>query len=182
MRNERTLMDLTPKPRLYAGERFRSSLEADWACTLDFYRIEWKYEPEGIQLPSGEGYVPDFWLPQIGTWIEVKGDTIPRAEKAAELASVLSVTREGKGGRDWPGGQIVLLGFTYGLDRSLNWRDPLGANTWMGKCASCECWSWMRPKYLACRHCLTRFTQGSLYSTGQLGIRAADHHEWTVAR
>jgi hypothetical protein len=176
-------VDLAAKPRLYAGERFRSSLEADWACTLDFYDIEWKYEPEGIQLPSGKGYVPDFWLPQIGTWLEVKGETIPGAEKTAELASALALPHTGKRARDWPGGQIVALGLApirdHGLN--LNWADPLSYNTWMGKCASCGHWSWMRPRYLACRKCLTRFTEGNLYSTGQLSFRVADHHEWTVA-
>lgn len=64
----------------YAGCRFRSRLEARWAVFLDALKIEWQYEPEGFELPSG-WYLPDFRLParercdggDIDVWIEVKG-------------------------------------------------------------------------------------------------------------
>lgn len=61
----------------YAGCRFRSRLEARWAIFFDTLGIEWQYEPEGFELPSGR-YLPDFFLPNIGTcgqWGEVKGRT-----------------------------------------------------------------------------------------------------------
>ncbi|GGY52629.1 hypothetical protein GCM10010384_68040 [Streptomyces djakartensis] len=75
-------------PTTYAGTRFRSRLEADWAVTLDGLGILWEYEPELIVLPSGTRYVPDFWLPEVGTWLEVKGPNTPRREKATELGKV----------------------------------------------------------------------------------------------
>lgn len=56
----------------YAGCRFRSRLEARWAVFLDHLKITWEYERQGFDLPSGR-YLPDFWLPEPGTWIEVKG-------------------------------------------------------------------------------------------------------------
>lgn len=60
----------------YASCRFRSRLEARWAVFFDRMGIEWQYEPEGFKL-THDGrqhyYLPDFFLPQIGTWIEVKG-------------------------------------------------------------------------------------------------------------
>ena len=57
----------------YAGCRFRSRLEARWAVFFDALGIEWQYEPEGFELPSG-WYLPDFLVttPAGQAWIEVK--------------------------------------------------------------------------------------------------------------
>jgi hypothetical protein len=72
-------------PRTYRGVRFRSTLEADWAANLDALGIAWQYEPEAVQLPSGELYRPDFYLPECTTWLEVKGPHNDRLEKTFEL-------------------------------------------------------------------------------------------------
>jgi hypothetical protein len=56
----------------YAGCRFRSRLEARWAVFFDAQRIAWDYEPEGFHLPGGACYLPDFWLPQVEMYAEVK--------------------------------------------------------------------------------------------------------------
>src|SRR5690606_22892638 len=74
-------------PTYYHGTWFRSRLEADWAATLDQYGIAWTYEPETITLPSGKTYVPDFWLPDHDTWLEVKGPGVPGLDKAHEFAA-----------------------------------------------------------------------------------------------
>ncbi len=81
--------NLTPLPTFYKGVTFRSRLEARWAIYFDNVGIEWEYEKEAYQLRSGN-YLPDFWLPQVNMWAEVKpGDfsVIERA-KAYELAKV----------------------------------------------------------------------------------------------
>lgn len=70
----------------YKGYRFRSRLEARWAVFFDALGIEWQYEPEGFERTEpvwhetlgrvGEKvirYLPDFYLPQTDTWVEVKG-------------------------------------------------------------------------------------------------------------
>ena len=62
----------------YAGCRFRSRLpEARWAVFLDHMSIDWEFEPQGYDLPSGR-YLPDFRIstgrrdvPQF--YVEVKG-------------------------------------------------------------------------------------------------------------
>lgn len=59
-------------PTYYAGYHFRSRLEARWAVFFDHMGIPWLYEPEGFTL-AGKGYLPDFYLPECGTWCEVKG-------------------------------------------------------------------------------------------------------------
>jgi len=62
----------------YAGCRFRSRLEARWAVFFDMLRIKWEYEPEGFSIPRRDGttaaYLPDFWSPSLGCYVEVKGD------------------------------------------------------------------------------------------------------------
>lgn len=56
----------------YAGCRFRSRLEARWAVFMDRLRVEWMYEPQGY-LIDGKPYLPDFYLPKLDTFLEIKG-------------------------------------------------------------------------------------------------------------
>lgn len=56
----------------YNGYRFRSRLEARWAVFFDSLKVNYEYESEGYSLPSGAAYLPDFNLPEIGVFVEVK--------------------------------------------------------------------------------------------------------------
>jgi len=56
----------------YRGYRFRSRLEARWAVFFDALDIRWEYEPEGFDLGGFGPYLPDFWLPQVKMYAEVK--------------------------------------------------------------------------------------------------------------
>lgn len=58
-------------PSFYNGVTFRSRTEARWAVFMDQLGVRWMYEHEGFELPSGR-YVPDFWLPQMGRYLEIK--------------------------------------------------------------------------------------------------------------
>jgi hypothetical protein len=62
------------------GHRFRSRLEARWAVAFTEAAIEWQYEPEGFDLGDQGFYLPDFWLPQVQMWAEVKPDCPTDAE------------------------------------------------------------------------------------------------------
>lgn len=55
------------------GIRFRSRLEARWAVFFDAVGVKYQYEPEGYVLSDGTRYLPDFYLPDIKMWVEVKG-------------------------------------------------------------------------------------------------------------
>lgn len=74
----------------YKGYRFRSRLEARWAVFFDQMLIKWEYEKEGFDLGDGVFYLPDFWLPRLGCWFEVKGDTCSDddAEKIKRLRAL----------------------------------------------------------------------------------------------
>lgn len=65
----------------YKGCRFRSRLEARWAVFFDFLGVHWEYEKEGYSLGDGLLYLPDFWLPQVDMWAEVKPTEFTRHER-----------------------------------------------------------------------------------------------------
>lgn len=73
---------------LYKGCRFRSRLEARWAVFFDSLNILWEYEKEGYDLGELGWYLPDFWLPELKFWFEVKGETPTHQER--QKAYVLS--------------------------------------------------------------------------------------------
>jgi hypothetical protein len=64
----------------YDGCHFRSRLEARWAVFFNSLGVKWEYEKEGYELLSGK-YLPDFWLPELGCWLEIKGTEPTEVEK-----------------------------------------------------------------------------------------------------
>lgn len=86
------MSNATPVPTIkaietrYAGCRFRSRLEARWAVFFDTLGMRWEYEPQGL-LVDGEPYLPDFWLPDLRLWVEVKGSF----EKSGSVSRFLRV-------------------------------------------------------------------------------------------
>ena len=176
-------------PRWYHQTAFRSSLEADWARTLDGLGVEWTYEPVKITLPSGNVYIPDFWLPGIGTFIEVKGDGVPRRHKPRELSHTLADLDSPEWGSI--GGLLVILGLPsvwrlggYGRHESrANWASAFGGNVLLGHCRRCGAWSWVALRLsLACRKCRVPFGAGDhLNGPGEVPFLHADRTSWTLA-
>lgn len=96
----------------YAGCRFRSRLEARWAVFFDTLGVEWEYESQGFEIPERifrkpTRYLPDFWLPTMNVYAEVKG-TLDQdsTERLLNSAAVLSSPEGGCGG----GHDLVVLG------------------------------------------------------------------------
>jgi hypothetical protein len=75
-------------PTTFGGIRFRSRLEARWAVFYSIIGVRYFYEYEGFQLPSG-WYLPDFWLPDLEVWVEIKASRPTETEerKMSDLAS-----------------------------------------------------------------------------------------------
>lgn len=63
----------------YNGYRFRSRLEARWAVFFDSLGIEYEYEIEGFEI-DGVRYLPDFYIPSIDRWFEIKGKPLSISE------------------------------------------------------------------------------------------------------
>ena len=85
-------------PTDYNHITFRSKTEARWAVFFDRLGIKYEYEaPVELQGEDADSYTgaveytahPDFWLPQISMWTEVKSDQFDEDEvgKARVLAT-----------------------------------------------------------------------------------------------
>ena len=81
----------------YNGYKFRSRLEARWAVFFDKMDIEYTYEPESFmsdykfELKGRKAcYLPDFYLPKLNMWVEVKGDKNKLFDDSARMACILS--------------------------------------------------------------------------------------------
>jgi hypothetical protein len=51
----------------------RSNWEVTYSEWLTENGYEWMYEPETFVLNDGSAYTPDFWVPRLNAYIEVKG-------------------------------------------------------------------------------------------------------------
>lgn len=55
----------------------KSTWEVAFATWCDKLKIKWQYEPKrffvGKGAWRGQTYCPDFWLPQLGVYVEIKG-------------------------------------------------------------------------------------------------------------
>lgn len=105
------MRDLTPIETVYRGVTFRSRLEARWALTLDCADLRWEYEPEGYALSDGTRYLPDFFLPELGCYAEVKptGDAFLKARAFSREAGQPLLMLAGS-----PGNVVYLVGGSCG--------------------------------------------------------------------
>lgn len=69
----------------YRGYEMRSHSETVWARFMDALRVRWIYEPQAIETRHG-WYLPDFYLPACGMYLEVKGPcpSVVEIQKAAD--------------------------------------------------------------------------------------------------
>lgn len=101
----------------YGGHRFRSRLEARWAVWLDHVGVNWEYESEGFEVGArlslrdeNHFYLPDFWLPDLHLYAEVKG-SLDDGElyRLLDIAAGISASTTG-GGCTGPVNDFIVLG------------------------------------------------------------------------
>ena len=72
----------------YNGYTFRSKIEASWAYLFDQLGIEYYYENETFSLENNSGgttnYLPDFFLPDMDCFLEVKLERKPTVEECVK--------------------------------------------------------------------------------------------------
>ena len=68
----------------YKNINMKSKLETKFAYFLDLLFIKWEYEPRQFLLSNGIPYIPDFYLPELKTWIETKGFIEENNKKISE--------------------------------------------------------------------------------------------------
>lgn len=87
-------MDAKAIETIYRGYRFRSRLEARWAVFFDAVGLPFEYEKEGFTLDDGTRYLPDFWLPSLKMWIEIKGEVDFIEKTVSEFSTFASLMVE----------------------------------------------------------------------------------------
>lgn len=103
---------MKPIETSYDGYKFRSRLEARWAVFFNAAGVEWRYEPEGFELDDGTHYLPDFYLPKSGSFVEVKGDM-----ERLDTDLLNAFARDGQ--------EILLLGPIPHVHVGRGWAHPL---------------------------------------------------------
>jgi hypothetical protein len=77
----------------YNGFRFRSRLEARWSIFFDALGLKFEYELQGYAMGE-QCYLPDFWLPRLQLWAEVKPDLeAVKKDEALYAAFVRSINQ-----------------------------------------------------------------------------------------
>ncbi|HVU12024.1 MAG TPA: hypothetical protein VHD90_12140, partial [Phototrophicaceae bacterium] len=80
------------RPGIYGGIQMRSQLEIRFAAELDERGVKWVYEGEALGAAS---YLVDFYLPDLGVWVEVKGRFEARDRQVLpEVAKYLKTERK----------------------------------------------------------------------------------------
>lgn len=120
-------LHIEAKPTNYRGHLFRSRLEARWAVFFDSLQIRWRYEPAAFDLGFATlndtqvylgGYIPDFYLPSLEAWVEVK-PLIPHSD-SIEWAKVRRLVKHiCKGSSGFIFSSLPRMAFVFGNNESL---------------------------------------------------------------
>jgi len=98
------------------GHDVRSSWEADFARVLNYYGIRYEYEPLLFTLLRADGstvtYAPDFFVPGLNCWYEIKGWMDHKSEEKIRLF------RE-----QYPGERLVVIDRTRFAELQMQYRD-----------------------------------------------------------
>ncbi|AOX10011.1 hypothetical protein Q5O_16940 [Pseudomonas putida JB] len=92
----------------HEGYRLRSYTELMWVKVMEAAGIFYLYEPDLVRVDEGF-YLPDFWLPNVGVYLEVKGKA-PTPEEIQKADAVMART-----GRE----VIFLVGLPQADDRGI---------------------------------------------------------------
>jgi len=77
----------------YDFYRFRSRLEARYAVFFNAMGIQYHYEPEGYHLGKAGPYLPDFFLPRVACWVEIK-PALPSDEEKDKVQALADAQRQ----------------------------------------------------------------------------------------
>jgi len=138
-------------PMSYRGVAYRSTLEADWAATLDQWGWFYNYEPVALQI-NGCSYLPDFYLPNQRVWLEVKGPHNERIEKVHRLDQEYSFDED-----ESITTPLVVIARAAGPGDTATWEGARpGMNVVISTCPECDRETFMDLEGIwVCRQCWT---------------------------
>jgi len=125
-------------PTVYSGVQMRSRMEARFAKWCDDHKMKWQYEPEGY-VCNGQAYLPDFYLPEIMCFVEVKPIAfIHEAKKMEAMANASEMWNHDFLVVDMSDGFTPIKWFERGDDpmgKSVHFGEDVLVN-WCRKCLS----------------------------------------------
>ena len=71
------------RTHVYKGVKFHGLWEVKFAMNLDDKNVEWRRPTEKFQYTfegKTRNYTPDFWIPELDSYVEIKGYTTPKDE------------------------------------------------------------------------------------------------------
>ena len=74
----------------YNHNKYRSRLEAKWAVYFDQMGVKFEYEPAGFNI-GHKCYLPDFYLPELDTYIEVKPESGDRDQVFNDMVAMIEI-------------------------------------------------------------------------------------------
>ncbi|MBS3928323.1 MAG: hypothetical protein KGZ65_07910 [Sphingomonadales bacterium] len=80
---------------VHNGISFRSRTEARWAVFFDTLGLSFEYEKTHFDLPDSQRYLPDFFLPELNAWFEVKAENDAIVTEEAYKARLLAASKPG---------------------------------------------------------------------------------------
>ena len=78
---------------IYNGTNYRSKTEAKWALFMDLIGCKFIYEPQAYDLGESGCYLPDFWLPALDAFVEIKPDIVIDS-RTSPTAALCAFTRK----------------------------------------------------------------------------------------
>jgi predicted nuclease of restriction endonuclease-like RecB superfamily len=70
----KTTFKVTHGKRVLVGDTWmRSTYEARFANMLSLLNLAWEYEPKYFPVHDGKTYLPDFYVPSLDLYVEIKG-------------------------------------------------------------------------------------------------------------
>ena len=166
------ITQLKTLPCKYKEIEYRSKTEARVAEEVfDRHQIKFLYETETYNF-DGELYSPDFYLPEIKTFIEVKGATDSDLSKPQKLLKTLqdqwedkrllteywnpsgySSNTDGYVSWEWDQPFMVIAVFSDGTFKSVD-EEGNQTDVFFTKCAECNSWQFIHTSaFYACRKC-----------------------------
>jgi hypothetical protein len=80
------------RPTAYNGTLFSTRTEARWACFWHLLCVPYLYQPEQFELEPDRIYLPEFYLPTLNLYVEIKGGQSPSVLDASKSIRFVSMT------------------------------------------------------------------------------------------
>ena len=157
----------------FDGYIFRSKIEAQWYTLFQELRVEVHYEPETFALEIGSklvNYLPDFYIPHLDCYIEIKMSTKPTNEECVKCFCLAQQT-----GKD-----VYLFYETIGKKNSNGYKYSGGSGAFhplqrITQCPICKIFEFTRQGIVGKKHMTCGCDCRELANSEAIALKKAVH-------